>query len=197
MNHGSSVRTAAPQQDHWLKTYYFSRAAFSIAWVAAILTFGKSLPAAAIGLFLAYPAWDAVANVVDARRSGGLGSNPSQSMNAAVSALTAIAVAIALGHGMNAALVVFGAWASLSGLLQLATGARRWKLHGAQWAMMLSGVQSALAGAHFVQRGIGSQPYDVTVIAPYAAFGAFYFLVSALWLTISEIRRKKAQSTGA
>lgn len=181
------------RQDHWLQKYYFSRAAFSIAWVAAASVIGKYNATAAACLFLIYPLWDAAANVMDARRSGGLRINPTQSVNAAVSIVTAVAVALALGHSMNAAVVAFGVWASLSGLLQLATGARRWKLAGAQWAMILSGLQSALAGAHFVQRGLGSEPYDITVIAPYAAFGAFYFLVSALWLVVSGRRAKAAR----
>jgi len=32
----------------------------------------------------------------------------------------------------------------------------------------------------------------ITTVAPYAAFGAFYFLVAAIWLTVSEARRKPA-----
>jgi len=36
----------------------------------------------------------------------------------------------------------------------------------------------------------------ITDIAPYAAFGAFYFLVSAVWLTVSDARRKAVQATG-
>lgn len=27
-------------------------------------------------------------------------------------------------------------------------------------------------------------------VAPYAAFGAFYFLVSAIWLTVADARRR-------
>jgi hypothetical protein len=36
----------------------------------------------------------------------------------------------------------------------------------------------------------------ITNVAPYAAFGAFYFLVSAVWLTVSDARRKSAQAAG-
>lgn len=190
MNH---FAPAAPRsQDQWLKRYYFSRAAFSVAWVAAVFLIGRTVPAAAAGLLLAYPAWDAAANLIDAQRSGGLRNNLTQALNATVSLATTIAVAIALGRGMHAVLVVFGVWAALSGVLQLATGARRWKIFGAQWAMIASGLQSALAGAHFIQRGFESKQHNIAVLAPYAAFGAFYFLVSALWLTVSEARRKTA-----
>lgn len=191
-------RTAASStQDRWLEQYYFSRAGFSVAWVAAVLATGHTNATAAACLFLVYPLWDAGANVVDARQSGGLRNNLTQTFNAAVSAVTAAGIAVALGHSINAALVVFGAWASLSGLLQLATAVRRWKLVGAQWAMILSGLQSALAGAHFIQRGLGAAPQSITVIAPYAAFGAFYFLVSALWLVVSGRRTVKAAASPA
>jgi hypothetical protein len=31
----------------------------------------------------------------------------------------------------------------------------------------------------------------ITAIAPYAAFGAFYFLIAAVWLAVSEARRRR------
>jgi uncharacterized membrane protein HdeD (DUF308 family) len=172
----------------WLSSYYFLRAGISVGWVAAAFTIGKAMPAAAAVLLVAYPAWDAVANVIDARRSGGLTANPSQALNAAASTVVAVAVALALGWGMHAVLAVFGIWAILSGLLQLATGVRRWQA-GAQWAMALSGAQSALAGTHFILKANGALMPAITDIAPYAAFGAFYFLVSAVWLTVAQARK--------
>lgn len=174
--------------DAWLKPYYFSRAAFSIAWVAAAVTLGRQMPMLAALLLVLYPAWDALANAIDARRNGGLGRNATQALNVAASGVAAVAVALALGRGMQAVLAVFGAWAILAGVLQLATGVRRWKAHGAQWAMVLSGAQSALAGGFFIARAGGAATPTIVDIAPYAAFGAFYFLVSALWLTVSGLR---------
>jgi uncharacterized membrane protein HdeD (DUF308 family) len=88
-------------------------------------------------------------------------------------------------------------WAVLSGLFQLATGVRRWKYAGAQWAMILSGAQSALAGAFFVKQAYAPTVPSIAVIAPYAAFGAFYFLLSAVWLTVSDMRRRKAAAIQA
>lgn len=185
------------QANHWLKSYYFWRAAFSVAWVAAAFTVGKSTPAIAALLLLVYPAWDAAANFVDAQRNGGLKRNRPQALNMVVSGVTTAAVAIALGMNMNAVLGVFGVWAMLAGAFQLATGMRRWKSYGAQWAMILSGAQSVLAGFFFVKRANGANVPSVFDIAPYAAFGAFYFLVSALWLTVSELRRRRAASSKA
>jgi uncharacterized membrane protein HdeD (DUF308 family) len=176
----------------WLKGYYFVRFAVSAAWVALAFTVARSAPALAAVMLVAYPAWDALANFLDASRSGGLAANKSQLLNVIVSTVTAIAVAIALGKSMNAVLVVFGIWAVFAGLLQLVTGVRRWKSFGAQWAMILSGAQSALVGGLFVKMAGGPQAVGIANVAPYAAFGAFYFLVSAIWLTVSDARSRRA-----
>lgn len=171
-----------------LRNYYYLRAGVSAAWVTAAFTVGTASPTAGAALLVAYPAWDAFANWVDARPSGGLARNPTQLVNVAVSGIAALGVAATLGN-MNTVLAVFGAWAILAGLLQLGTGVRRWKAYGAQWAMILSGAQSALAGGLFIKRSLGTDIPGVADVAPYAAVGAFYFLVSALLLTF---RRKAA-----
>lgn len=189
---GTVRQEAFSRANKWLKQYYFSRAAFSIAWVLAAFSFGKTVPAAAIALALAYPAWDAIANMADAKQNGGFRNNLPQALNAAVSSMTTAAVAVALVSGMHAVLTVFGVWATVSGVLQLATGVRRWKRHGAQWAMILSGAQSAVAGVIFIQRARGIAEISVADIAPYAAFGAFYFLISAVSPTIAEQRRHRS-----
>ncbi|WP_375338281.1 DUF308 domain-containing protein [Chelatococcus sambhunathii] len=181
-----------PQPDRiddprWLRNYALARAAFSIAWVAAALLIGRHAPLAAAALLVAYPAWDAIANLVDARRNGGLRLNRSQTLNATASAVTTLAVVIALGVGPHAVLAVFGVWAILAGLFQLLTGVRRWSL-GAQWAMVLSGAQSTLAGAFMIKQATDAVVPGIVDIAPYAAFGAFYFLMSAIWMTVKQLR---------
>ncbi|MFD2056997.1 DUF308 domain-containing protein [Mesorhizobium calcicola] len=175
----------------WLKSYYFIRFAVSTAWILLAFTLAKAMPPLAAIMLVAYPAWDALANFIDARRTGGLNRNKTQLLNFVVSVITTVAVAVALAKSMNAVLAVFGVWAVLSGLFQLATAIRRWT-SGAQWAMVLSGAQSALAGIFFVKMAGSAATVDVTNIAPYAAFGAFYFFVSAVWLTVSDARRKSA-----
>ena len=181
-----SLNAAAQGGSPGLRDYYYLRAGVSAAWVAMAFTAGKASPAAGAVLLVAYPAWDAFANLIDAHRSGGLTRNPTQFFNVGVSGATALAVAVTLGN-MNTVLAVFGTWAILAGLLQLATGVRRWKAYGAQWAMILSGAQSALAGGLFIKRSLEAVVPSVTDVAPYAAVGAFYFLVSALLLSF---RRK-------
>ena len=162
----------------WLRTLYFTRAGFSLIWVALAFTVGTTSPMVGSVLLVLYPAWDALANALDAKQSGGAVRNPLQTLNAVVSAITTAAMAIAVGRGMSAVFVVFGAWAVLSGLLQLGTAVRRWRLFGAQWAMALSGAQSALAGAFFVKQAAGPAPM-LQNLAGYAAVGALYFLISA------------------
>jgi hypothetical protein len=178
---GAGARSSARLRD-----YYSVRAGVAAVWVAAALTVGTASPLAAAALLIAYPAWDAVANLIDVSRNGGMARNRSQALNIVVSGITAAAVATVIGN-MNAVLGVFGAWAILAGLLQLATGVRRWKSFGAQWAMILSGAQSALAGGFFIARSFGSVVPSIGDVAPYAAFGAFYFAVSALLLLFRRI----------
>jgi uncharacterized membrane protein HdeD (DUF308 family) len=177
----------------WLRTLYFTRAAFSIVWVALAFTIAKASPAIGSVLLVLYPAWDALMNAVDAKQSGGLAANPPQTINAVVSAATTVAMAIAVGSGMSAVFVVFGTWAVLAGLLQLGTAVRRWKHFGAQWAMALSGTQSALAGAFFVRQASGPAPM-LQDLAGYAAVGALYFLISA---SVLFYRERTAAATGA
>jgi hypothetical protein len=179
-------------QESWLKQYYSLRAAFSIAWVIAALTVGKQSWLIGAVLLVAYPAWDAVANFIDAARNGGLAANRTQAINFGVSLATALAVGLSL-QSMQAVLGVFGAWAILAGLLQLGTGVRRWKTNGAQWAMILSGGQSALAGGAFIFQALHTaQPPALATVVGYAGFGAFYFLISALLLAFSARRRQRA-----
>ncbi|MET0309899.1 MAG: DUF308 domain-containing protein [Sphingomonas sp.] len=189
MNADTMEGSAQPGADPWLKRYYLVRAGVSALWVAAAATLGATVPVAAATLLVAYPAWDALANAADVRRNGGARANPTQALNVVVSGLLGIAVLVALGQGMHAVLALFGVWAGLAGLFQLLTGVRRWKRHGAQWAMVLSGAQSALAGGFFLKQASGAAMPTILDIAPYAAFGAFYFLVSGLWLVVRERRR--------
>jgi uncharacterized membrane protein HdeD (DUF308 family) len=195
MNHSTVQQSNQRGASHWLKSYYFVRAGVAVAWVAGAFTIGKAMPPVAVALLVAYPAWDAAANFVDAQRNGGLVNNPSQSLNVVISVIASVAVALTIGTSMNTVLGVFGAWAVLAGLFQLITGVRRWRTTGAQWAMILAGAQSTIVGAVFIKQANEPTIPGITDIAPYAAFGAFYFLVSAIWLTVSEARaRKRLQS---
>ncbi|MFZ0267950.1 DUF308 domain-containing protein [Caulobacter sp.] len=172
-----------------LVRYYLLRAGVAAAWVVAAFTIAPSNPILAGALLVLYPAWDAFANARDAKVNGGFRANAPQAINTAVSAATALAVLVALQIDLHLVLALFGAWAILAGVLQLVVGIRRWRSYGAQWAMVLSGAQSALAGGFFIKSAAGPIASVITVVAPYAAFGAFYFLVSAILLALKSRRR--------
>lgn len=179
-------------QSNWLRSYYFARASFSIAWIIAAIVSGGHSALASV-LLVIYPAWDAVANLIDARSNGGLKANPAQTFNVAVSTITTVAVIVAVLNSAYAVLAVFGIWAILSGLLQLSAAVRRWRSYGAQWAMILSGAQSTLAGGFMISLAYGTVAPSILDIAPYAGFGAFYFLLSAVWMTVAAYRKASVQ----
>ncbi|SEK14021.1 Short repeat of unknown function [Paraburkholderia diazotrophica] len=186
------VATMRAHNERWLKHYYFVRTAFSAVWVVLAFSIGQHSPGIGAALLVAYPAWDALANYMDLSRSGGSSENRTQAVNTVVSLATAVAVIAALRVSMTGVLQVFGVWAILSGLLQLGTAMRRWKDFGAQWAMIVSGAQSAVAGALFIAQAHKSTPAAIVTVAGYAAVGAIYFLVSATWLSVSDMRRRAA-----
>ena len=117
--------TSRPNLD-WLKRYYIVRALFSALWVVLALALGKAHPVLGLGLMIAYPAWDSLANYVDAQQSGGFRSNPTQMVNVLVSAIVTLAIAAAATRNFHAVIAVVGVWATLAGILQLWTAARRW-----------------------------------------------------------------------
>lgn len=183
---------SAKAQNQWLHSYYYIRAAGSLVWITLAVLIGKNNPATGAVLLVLYPAWDAIANYLDASRSGGLSVNSPQKFNFIVSLLVAAAIIWALSISMNATIKVFGLWAIFSGVLQLSASVRRWKQANGQWAMILSGAQSALAGVFMFKQASSNMALDVTTVVPYAAFGVFYFLISAITLTIKKSRRNRA-----
>ncbi len=186
------MNTDSVREERWLTRYYFVRTAFSAVWVALAFSVGQHSPEATAALLFVYPTWDALANYFDMSRSGGMAESRTQAINIVVSVITAIAVILALRTSMSWVLGVFGVWAILSGLLQLGTALRRWKRSSAQWAMVLSGGQSALAGAYFIMQAGVSMPPAISRVAGYAAVGAIYYLVSGLWIHARRLRRKVA-----
>jgi uncharacterized membrane protein HdeD (DUF308 family) len=160
-----------------LRQLYFTRAAFSITWVILTALFAKSAPGFATVLLIIYPAWDVIATFLDIRANKNSSHTP-QYVNAAISSITTIAVGIAIHKGVPEALMVFGAWAIGTGLIQLILGLRRRKLLGGQWPMIISGGQSMIGGTSFIL--LAHDPSKgIVSLAGYAAFGAFYYLLAA------------------
>jgi uncharacterized membrane protein HdeD (DUF308 family) len=177
-----SISRKAVETARSLRTLYFSRTAFSLIWVLFVLTFAKTNPGLATVLFIIYPAWDVLATFFDIRANPPAANKTPQYVNVVIGVATTIGVALALQKGIPQALLVFGAWAILTGLIQLILGLRRRKVLGGQWPMIISGGQSMLAGASFI--AMANEPNQgITTLAGYAAFGAFYFLLSAFRLS--------------
>jgi uncharacterized membrane protein HdeD (DUF308 family) len=132
-------------------------------------------------LLIIYPAWDVLGTFLDIRATPGSLHKP-QYFNAGISGLTAIAVGFALQKGIPEAVIVFGAWAIGTGLIQLVLGLSRRKSLGGQWPMIISGGQSMIGGTSFIL--LAHDPTKgITSLAGYAAFGAFYYLLAAYRLS--------------
>lgn len=159
-----------------LRRLYFVRAGFAIVWAAALLTTATDLGPVAVTLLVLYPLFDVAAAVVDARSSRA----PGLYVNIAVSLLATAGVAVAATSGIPAVLRVWGAWAIVSGLVQLYVGITRRGL-GGQWPMILSGGLSVLAGASFIVMASAGDP-TLANLAGYATVGGIFFLVSAIRL---------------
>jgi uncharacterized membrane protein HdeD (DUF308 family) len=174
---GQAVETARS-----LRKLYIIRAAVSIVWVTLVFLFAKTSIGMASVLLVIYPAWDVIGTFLDIRANQNSTSKTPQYINAAISAITTLAVGLALQKGIPEALIVFGAWAILTGLIQLVLGLRRRKLLGGQWPMILSGGQSMIAGISFV--AMAHDPaMGIVNLAGYSAFGAFYYLLAAFRLS--------------
>lgn len=165
-----------------LRSLYFTRTAFSVIWVTLVALFAKTSPGIATVLLIIYPAWDVLGTLLDIRANKHSGSSLTpQYVNLAISILTTIAVAIAIQKGVPEALIIFGVWAILTGVIQLVLGIKRRQLLGGQWPMILSGGQSTLAGVSFIAMAHAPN-MGIANLAGYSAFGAFYYLLSAIRL---------------
>jgi len=165
-----------------LRKLYFTRAAFSVIWVILVALFAKTSMGIASVLLIIYPAWDVVGTFLDIRANHNSPSKTPQYVNAVISSITTVAVGIALQQGVPEALIVFGAWAIGTGLIQLILGLRRRKYLGGQWPMIVSGAQSILGGISFIV--LAHDPTKgISSLGGYAAFGAFYYLLAAYRLS--------------
>ncbi|MBB2947812.1 uncharacterized membrane protein HdeD (DUF308 family) [Actinoplanes lutulentus] len=159
-----------------LRRLYFVRFAFAITWAAVMLAIADELNPLVVTLLVAYPLFDVAAAVVDARA----GRSALLYLNIGISSLAAIGLAVAGTSGIPAVLRVWGAWAVVAGLVQLIVAVRR-RAMGGQWAMILSGGISVLAGASFVAGASAANP-SLTNAIGYAIPGAIFFLISAVRL---------------
>ena len=159
------------------------RAVVALLWAATVALAvgndaGPDLSVGVAALVAAYPAIDVVASLAEAARDGGRARL--LQVNAAVSTLAVVALAgAAFGSDVGAVLAVFGAWAFVSGAIQLAGAILRRRAGSREAPMLVSGALSALAGLSFIASSGGDDP-SLTPLAGYAALGAVLFLLWAL-----------------
>ncbi|MGW3513535.1 hypothetical protein [Streptomyces sp. NPDC000994] len=169
-----------------LRRLYVIRFVFASAWAALLLVSGSELTVGTKLLLFLYPVFDVAAAVVDARSARAAGPVKGLYANMAISAFAAVGVGVASTSGVADVLRVWGAWAVVSGLIQLFVGVARRSM-GGQWAMIVSGGISVLAGGSFI-RGASQDDPSLTALAGYATLGGIFFLVSAIRLSRSTPR---------
>jgi len=174
--------TAAAGRATALRQLYLVRSGFALVWaILLFLTASNGSPLTAVLLVL-YPVFDVAAAVVDVRsqRVGASRGAVGLVVNITVSTLAALGLAVALTSGIPAVLRVWGAWALLAGVLELVVAVGRRRL-GGQWALIISGALSMVAGTTFVVQSFAPGA-SVVAVAGYALLGGVFFLVSALRL---------------
>ena len=159
-----------------LRRLYFVRFVFAAAWAGTFAATGSKIDAGSVTLLILYPAFDVAAAVFDARTS----RDRALYVNIAISAAAAAGLAVAAAGDIPDVLRAWGAWAIVAGLVQLYVALQRRRALGGQWAMILSGGISVLAGGGFL--GQASSATSMKVLAGYAALGGIFFLISAVRL---------------
>ncbi|AGP58957.1 DUF308 domain-containing protein [Streptomyces rapamycinicus] len=172
-----------------LRSLYLIRVAFSLIWAALVFATSASLVSAdkptviAAVLLIVYPLWDVIATLLERRMTGTGSPNRVSTINMALGLATTAGMIIAVFSTIKTALLVFGIWALAAGAIQLAVAIRRRRAVGGQWPMVISGGQSVLAGG-MIAATSASATSGLSTVAGYAAFGAFWFLVSVVALSI-------------
>jgi hypothetical protein len=161
-----------------LRKLYFTRFGFAVVWAVVVMAVAKSINPGTVVLLVVYPLFDLAAAVVDWRSSGTARAKAPLYVNMGLSLLAAIGLAVA--SDIPGVLRVWGVWAITAGIVQLIVAILRYRL-GGQWAMILSGGISVLAGAAFIGMAGGSNA-SLTSVAGYAILGGIFFLTSAIRL---------------
>jgi uncharacterized membrane protein HdeD (DUF308 family) len=171
---------------------FLIRGLVAIAWAVVFAMTADSLTTGVGVLLVLYPLIDAVASEIDARGQQG-SARQLLELNAAVSAVAAVALAIAATGDEGDVLLVFGAWALLTGVAQLVVAIRRRTILGRQLPLLLAGGGSTIFGIAFLVMS-GSDDPELRMIAFYAAGGGVEFAIQA-WLLSRRPDRPSVATT--
>jgi uncharacterized membrane protein HdeD (DUF308 family) len=162
-----------------------ARGVLALVWAAALViavgdhvpSTDSDVPIAAAALLASYPAIDVVASIAAALGADAAGRV--LRINAAISALAIAAIgATAFGADAGATLAAFGAWAAVSGAIQLAVALHRRGTEGRQLPMIVSGGLSTIAGVGFLAAS-GMDDAQLASVGGYMALGALLYLLWA------------------
>lgn len=149
-------------------------------WAGLLFTSASQLGPISVTLLVLYPLFDLAAALIDVRSPQATTPALGLYVNIVISALAGIGLTFAATSGIPAVLRVWGTWAVVAGLTQLAVGVSRRAL-GGQWPMIISGAISTIAGTTFVLQA--TQPNaSFSSLAGYATLGGLFFLASAIRL---------------
>ncbi|MFE5023549.1 DUF308 domain-containing protein [Streptomyces sp. NPDC056656] len=192
----NSSTTTTTTTSSGLRSLYLIRVAFSLIWVALVIATSASLVSAdkptviAAVLLVIYPLWDVIATLLERRMAGTGSTDRLGTTNMALGLAATAGMITAVFSTVGTALLVFGIWALISGAIQLVVAIRRRRTVGAQWPMVISGGLSVLAGASFAAMS-ASATSSLSSVAGYSAFGALWFLVSVIALSVRSRREKR------
>jgi uncharacterized membrane protein HdeD (DUF308 family) len=162
-----------------------ARAVLALVWAAGLViavgdqvpSTSSDVPVAAAALLASYPAIDVVASIAAALGTDAAGRV--LRINAAISALAIVAIGTtAFGADAGATLAAFGAWAAVSGAIQLAVALHRRRTEGRQLPMIVSGGLSTIAGIGFLATS-GMDDAQLASVGGYMALGALLYLLWA------------------
>lgn len=181
-----------------LRVLYLVRVAFVGVWVLLADTLASSshddtTAGVLVGVLLvAYPASDVIATIFEIRANRSMTMLPHY-VNFAAGVLAYAGLLITGFTSLPAAMSIFGVWAIVSGAAQIAVGAIRLRSFRGQWPIIISGIGS-LGGAAYIG-WTGTAGSALGLLAEYAEGGAFFYLLTSLWLFLAS-RRPQVQ-TGA
>jgi len=162
------------------------RAVLALTWAAAlIIAVGGDVPTTAsdlavgvAALLASYPLIDVLASIAQARYEGA--SRRVLRVNAAISTAAVVAISVTgFGFDAGATLASFGAWAAISGAIQLGVAIHGRRSRGGQLPMIVSGGLSTIAGLGFIAQSGGNDAH-LTYIGGYMALGALLYFIWAL-----------------
>lgn len=165
-----------------LRRLYVIRFALAIIWAAVLLVSGGTAGILLTVLLIVYPLVDAAAVLWQIRAEGASqASRLPEWINVVVSLAAAITLGVVSTISIPSVFLVWGAWAIISGAVQLVAALLR-RAVGGQVPLIVSGAVSVLAGAGFAAGSASAA--TAGGIGGYAVLGGVLFLVAAIRLSV-------------